>query len=137
MDEFYQRRVYYYETDKMQIVHHSNYIRMFEEARIWFFNKIGLRYSNLEEMGLWIPVIEVNCKYKNSLRYDEKFFVDVKIVEYNGCRMKIGYVIYKEDMKTVAAEGYSSHCFTDPNMKLLRVKKAFPEIHKKFEEFTW
>ena len=30
---FYTHTVHYYETDKMNCVHHSNYIRWFEEAR--------------------------------------------------------------------------------------------------------
>ena len=36
MDKFfsYQHRIQYYETDGMRIVHHSNYIRWMEEARI-------------------------------------------------------------------------------------------------------
>ena len=38
----YSRRVYYYETDKMGIVHHSNYIRWFEEARVDLIEQAGL-----------------------------------------------------------------------------------------------
>ena len=30
----YDHKVQYYETDGMGIVHHSNYIRWFEEARV-------------------------------------------------------------------------------------------------------
>ena len=40
MDD-YIRRVNYYETDKMGITHHSNYVRWMEEARIDFLEKIG------------------------------------------------------------------------------------------------
>ena len=29
----FERKINYYETDKMGIVHHSNYIRFLEEAR--------------------------------------------------------------------------------------------------------
>ena len=53
----YKRQVNYYETDKMGIVHHSNYIRFFEEARIDFLDKIGLNYKKIEDMGLIMPVI--------------------------------------------------------------------------------
>ena len=36
----YLRKINYYETDKMGITHHSNYIRFMEEARIYFLKQI-------------------------------------------------------------------------------------------------
>ena len=59
----YQRPVQYYETDRMQIVHHSNYIRWMEEARIDFLRQIGWDYAKLESIGIISPVTAVNCKY--------------------------------------------------------------------------
>ena len=54
----------YYETDKMGVVHHSNYIRFLEEARCRLLDEIGYSYRQIEDDGLMIPVLEVNCKYK-------------------------------------------------------------------------
>ena len=48
--KLYEHKVQYYETDKMGIVHHSNYIRWMEEARIDFLSQIGWDYKKLEEM---------------------------------------------------------------------------------------
>ena len=50
----YERRINYYETDKMGIVHHSNYIRFFEEARLDMMKKVGLDYFTMEEAGIII-----------------------------------------------------------------------------------
>ena len=55
--EVYRHKVQYYETDKMGITHHSNYIRWMEEARIWFLSEIGFSYAKLEEMGMVSPVL--------------------------------------------------------------------------------
>lgn len=41
----YQHKVQYYETDQMGIVHHSNYIRWFEEARTDYMEKMGMGYD--------------------------------------------------------------------------------------------
>ena len=60
----YIHKVQYYETDKMGIVHHSNYIRWMEEARVAFLERIGWSFARLEESGLVSPVTEVSCKYK-------------------------------------------------------------------------
>ena len=60
----YERSVYYYETDRMGIVHHSNYIRWFEEARVDFLNQIGYPCSQIEEEGIMMPVLSVSSTYK-------------------------------------------------------------------------
>ena len=48
----YRHIVQYYETDKMGITHHSNYIRWMEEARIDFLRQIGWDYAKLESIGI-------------------------------------------------------------------------------------
>ena len=60
----YEHKVQYYETDKMQITHHSNYIRFMEEARIDFLDQIGWGYDKMEEQGILSPVVGVTCEYK-------------------------------------------------------------------------
>lgn len=62
----YRHIVQYYETDKMGITHHSNYIRWMEEARIDFLRQIGWDYAKLESIGIISPVTAVNCKYKKA-----------------------------------------------------------------------
>ena len=47
----YLHAVQYYETDKMGITHHSNYIRWMEEARIDYRRQVGLPYEKMEEIG--------------------------------------------------------------------------------------
>ena len=75
----YQRRINYYETDGMQVVHHSNYIRFLEEARIYYMDKMGLPYSILESEGIMIPVLGVNCTYKHPAKFDDIIEINVKM----------------------------------------------------------
>lgn len=53
--EPYERTAHYYETDRMGIIHHSNYIRWFEETRIHYLDKAGYPYSEMEKDGVMIP----------------------------------------------------------------------------------
>lgn len=69
----YCRNIYYYETDRMDVVSHTNYIRWMEEARIDFMKKIGIPYHEIEKSGFMLPVLEVECKYKKSLTYGDSF----------------------------------------------------------------
>ena len=76
MDITYERKINYYETDRMGVVHHSNYIRFLEEARCYLLEKIDMPFAMLEENGVTIPVLGVNVTYKqnNMLNLDEENF---------------------------------------------------------------
>lgn len=50
----YQHKVQYYETDQMKVVHHSNYIRWFEEARIDYMEQLGMPYGIWRRMELLV-----------------------------------------------------------------------------------
>ncbi len=56
--------VRYYETDQMGIVHHSNYIRYFECGRVAMLKELGLPIEKIEEAGVMLPVVSVECRYK-------------------------------------------------------------------------
>lgn len=60
----YIREPFYYETDQIGIIHHSNYIRWLEESRVALLDYLGFSYKKIEELGLIIPVLEVTCQYK-------------------------------------------------------------------------
>ena len=75
----YQHIVQYYETDKMGITHHSNYIRWMEEARVDFLEKTGWSYAKLEEEGIVSPVTAVECKYRQSTTFPDTIDIEVLV----------------------------------------------------------
>ena len=77
-EKIVEHRVYYYDTDKMGVVYHSNYLKWMEVARTEFFRDI-LPYSTLEEMGVMLPVKTLNIEYFNSVKYDELIKIKIKL----------------------------------------------------------
>lgn len=127
----YQHIVQYYETDKMAVTHHSNYIRWMEEARIAFLAEIGWDFAKLESMGIVSPVVSVACNYKKPSIFAETIYIDVKVEMFNGVRLKLVYeMVNGEGM--VICTGQSEHCFLDKNGMPIRTKKAFPELYQIF-----
>ena len=124
----YTHLVQYYETDKMGITHHSNYIRWMEEARVDFLKNIGWDYSQLEEMGIMSPVIAVSCKYKLSTTFEEMISIEINVAEYNGAKLTLKYIMTNPEGKTVC-EAVSEHCFVNSSGKLIRMKKEYPDFH--------
>lgn len=130
--EKYIHKVHYYETDKMGITHHSNYIRWMEEARVDYLEKLGWGYDKLEELGIGSPVIGIKCDYKNSTKFNDNIEIEVKIKEYEGVRMTIEYEMKNKDTDQIVLIGESKHCFTNQEGKPVALKKQCPEFDQVF-----
>lgn len=125
--EKYIHKVQYYETDKMQITHHSNYVRIMEEARMDFLSQIGWGYENLEKEGIISPVVDLSCEYKKTTTFSDIIEVAVRVLEVTAVKLKLGYVMTVEG--EVVFKGESTHCFLDENSKPMILKKQYPEFY--------
>ena len=125
----YVRRVQYHETDKMGIVHHSNYIRWMEEARTVFLSEYGWPYDKIEEAGIFSPVTAVDCRYKVSTTFADVIDITVSVVEFKGVKLKLKYEMKKQDGQ-MACEAYSEHCFLNAEGKFIRLQKEYPELYE-------
>ena len=132
--EAYKRKVHYYETDQMGIVHHSNYIRWFEEARIDFLERIGLTMVEIEKCGVQIPVLSVQSNYRQMTRFGEEVEVRMTVEKYNGIKMYITYEIVGTKDNDVKNTGFSEHCFIDMEGKIVSLKKTHPNLHEILEK---
>lgn len=127
----YSREVYYYETDRMSIVHNSNYLRIFEEARLSYMEQIGIPYPEIEAAGILIPVVDAYVRFHQTLKYGDRFYVDVKLKEFNGARMIYEYEIHRENDDELVTTGFSSHCFVDEGTRIpLTIKRRLPEAYE-------
>ena len=131
--EAYRHKVHYYETDKMGFVHHSNYIRWFEEARTDFFDKVGAPYTLTESLGLISPVLTVQCEYKKSCYFGETVLIYVTLEKVENVRFYVSYRVTSVDGE-LRATGTSSHCFLNEEGKVTSLKKVQPELYKKLED---
>lgn len=132
--EKYIHKVQYYETDKMGVTHHSNYIRWMEEARINFLDQIGFGYSKLEEQGIVSPVIGIECEYKKTTTFDDEIEIDVKVKEFKGVKLMIRYIMNNVKTGDLVLEGISKHCFINKEGKPVILKKDFPIFAEKLTE---
>lgn len=124
----YIHKVNYYETDKMGVTHHSNYIRWMEEARIEFLDKIGYSYFKLEQDGIMSPVIGIECDYKATTTFNDEIEIDVKVKEFKGVRLVIDYVMKNIKTGEIVFTGVSKHCFVNMDGKPIILKKEFLEF---------
>ena len=129
----YIHKVHYYETDKMGITHHSNYIRFMEEARMNYLNEAGFTMARLEAAGITSPVVSITCDYKYPSTYDDEIEIEVRLVQYTGVRFVLSYVMRNVRTGNVVAEASSAHCFIDAEGRPVAVKKICPDLDGKMK----
>lgn len=129
--KYYERKINYYETDKMSVVHHSNYARYLEETRISMLGFYGLSLEKFEDMGYIIPVLDLHSYFKESIRFGETIKIVPKLVKVTNLKFYFKYIIYDEQMMGIKHIAESSHCFLDVNFKPVSLKKTAPDLFEK------
>jgi acyl-CoA thioester hydrolase len=132
----YERKAQYYETDQMGIIHHSNYIRWMEEARMDLLEQIGFSYLEMENLEVISPVLSVNCEYKSMVHFNDIVLIDAKIAAYDGIRMEIEYRITDKEDGELRAVGKTEHCFLNRSGQPISLKRTYPELSTRFFEMS-
>ena len=128
--ESYVHRVHYYETDRMGVTHHSNYIRMMEEARVDFMERLGWPYARMEEAGVLSPVTALRVNYLAPTTFDDRVQVKVFVKAFNGVKLVIRYEMVKlgGDEPVTVLTGESEHVFLNGEGRFVRMKREMPEF---------
>ena len=133
-----QIRVRYAETDKMGIVHHSNYAVWFEVGRSEYCRARGFSYLEMEEKdNALLVVAEIYCRYKSPAYYEDEITIRTKCAEMRSRSIRFVYEIYRAADDMILAEGETLHVVTDTNKQVRRLPESYkqmllqPEIEEK------
>ncbi|MDO4280359.1 MAG: thioesterase family protein [Peptococcaceae bacterium] len=129
----YQHKVQYYETDRMGITHHSNYIRFMEEARGEWMASMGMSYDTFEALGLSSPVLSVQCEYKHPTTYNDIIDIDIYLLKLSRLKLHVGYKMTCRG--TLVCTGESSHCFLDSGGRPVSLQRSYPDVYAAYERY--
>ena len=121
-------KVYYKDIDQMGIVYYSRYFEYFEEARTEMLSSIGLDYSNIEENGAMLPVIEAHCEYKKGATFSQDIIVKTYIRELPKVKIKFEYKICPAGSDEILLTGYTVHACTNLKGKPIKMPKYIRKI---------
>lgn len=130
----YEHHAKYYETDQMGIIHHSNYIKWMEEARMDLMEQIGLNYKQMEELEIISPVLTIQIEYRGMVKFDDTVVIEMHLTKYNGIKMEVEYRMFDKKTGELRTTAKSSHCFLDRTGKPISLKRSYPELDTKFFE---
>lgn len=143
-------RVRYQETDQMGVVFHGNYVTWFEIGRTEWIRNAGYDYRTIEERGLLLPVVDLQCRYVLPARYDDTVLVCTRIADYSPVR-----VAFESQVRRVAeadwhaglhagenqlpgellVEGGTKHVWVNSQWQPARLNKVMPELYRLLQTF--
>ncbi len=132
MSFIYRRTANYYETDQMGVVHHSNHIRYFEEARIAFMKSIGCDVAQMEKEGIIIPNVDAYARYIIPIRFGDTAEIEIKLTKFTGAVMRYEYTARLGG--NIAATGHTEHCFVNSEFRPMSLRKKFPEYYRRLKD---
>jgi acyl-CoA thioester hydrolase len=121
-------RVRYAETDKMGVVYYANYFVWFEVARADLLRSLGWSYREMELAGVSLPVIDAQCRYHRSVRYDDELEVRAEGRLLSKVRMEFSYQVVRCDDQLLAASGRTTHAALDPAGKPCRLPVRIQDV---------
>ena len=108
-----RHRVKFFDTDVMGVVHHANYIRMFETGRVEFLRALGIDLNEMMSDGILFPIVEITAKFHAPAKFDDELEIVTTAEALTKAKMKFDYVIRKLGEEKVLAEGTSLNVFTN------------------------
>jgi len=120
-------KIRYSETDQMGVVNHARYFDWFSEGRVAWLEERGEKYSDWEKKGWLLPVIEAECKYMQSLRFQETVKLDTQVIKFNPRKVVFSYQILGPSEDFTVATGTTTHFFMYGE-RLRRLEPAYYEV---------
>ncbi len=114
-----RHRVPFFDTDAMRIVHHANYVRYLELARVRFLEEHDLPYTRYLELDLHFAVTRCEIRYLRPARFDEELSIRCWMQRAGGASVEIGYQIRRGDELLVRAA--TEHACVDGEGRLRRL----------------
>ena len=118
-------RVRFVETDLMGVVHHSNYLRWFEMARVEYLRRANVMLPELIAAGILFPITDVQCRYVQPARFDEIVRVEAELVDFSRVKLCFSYRVLRDTDDILLAEGATKNVFTGANGKIARLPQLY------------
>lgn len=119
----YHRRIAFHETDMMGVVHHSNHIKFYEEARVDWMRAVNLIDVHIPRGKLVLAVTETKSRYLRTLRFEDEIEVRVQ-AKMEGARVFFQYAVFNKITGEKAAEGMTELVPLDEALKPTRLPVA-------------
>lgn len=129
----YEKHVQFYDTDCMGVVHHANYLRYFEEARVAWLRAVGLLEVHAPFSDLSFAVLSSGCEHVSACRFGDILKIRLQ-VRREGAKIRFQYAVYTAQDSRLIATGHTLHVALDGQFRVGRLPES---VKKQLEKETW
>lgn len=108
-----EHHVDFFDTDAMEVIHHSNYIRWFEIGRVEFLRMVGITLGELMADGYVFPITDVSAKFLSPGRFDDVLVIETTPIALTKAKMEFDYRILRKGTDVVLVTGHTQNVFTN------------------------
>ena len=120
-----REKVRFVETDLMGVVHHSNYFRWFEMARVEYLRAANVLLLDLIAADILFPIVDVQCQYRQPAHFDDTIRVEAVLVEFTRAKLCFGYRVLRDADSVLLAEGTTQNVFTNTKGRIIRLPQLY------------
>lgn len=132
-------RVYYADTDSYGVVWHGAYLRWLEAARVEYTDRVlGIDLKKMMENGILLPLVELNIKYRQSAKLDDRLILETEIAEMRPSAIVFKQTLKNKDTGVVNIVGTVTCVAVDTakNKMFRRLPEIFTEAYNKLAAAT-
>lgn len=126
-------RVLYADTDKAGVVYHANYLKYFEIGRAGLIRASGRSYREIEEQGLFHPIVDLRLQFQGYADYDDELAVYARPRQIAPVKFSYDYLVCNDAAGSLLVHGYTEHCCIDRGHKVLPVDPVTVAIFDDFD----
>jgi acyl-CoA thioester hydrolase len=126
-------RTLYADTDRSDVVYHSNYLRYFEFGRTSLMRDAAYTYKEIEDSGYVYPIIDLGINFYQPLYYDDLMYIYTRPVNLERVRLQFDYLITHAEEGHIVCIGFTKHCALNlsgnpvaVDSKTVHLWKSFP-----------
>ena len=99
------------EVDSLGIVWHGHYLRYFEDGREAFGKRYGLSYLDYFAEGYLVPIVSVQCDYKQVVRYGDRILVETTYTPCESAKINFTYRLVNAETRELVVTGSTTQVF--------------------------
>ncbi len=125
-EHHFEIKVRYVETDAMGFVHHSAYLPYFEAARIEFLSSVGFPYHQLEQNGIFIPVLSAHIDYRAPAHFGDSLSIVFSAEQIGLTKVEFNYKAFCKEK--LICECKTTHAFMNKEGRPIRPPEGLWDV---------
>jgi acyl-CoA thioester hydrolase len=130
-----RHRAIYADTDAARVVYHANYLRFFEMGRVEMMRAVGRTHRQIEELGYYHPIVDLEMHFFHPLRYDDEMIVHTRPGAVERVKVQVDYRITHAESGALSCAGTTVHaCLRQKGLQPVGVDPVTLEMQRFFAE---